>query len=309
VGADPWLSFVMPVWNGERYLGEALRSVQQQGGDGYEVIAVDDGSTDGSAEILRSWERLLPLRVIRRARGGNWVAATNAGLREARGAYACFLHQDDLWLPGRLGALAREAASEPTLIVHPAVFVGPDGAKLGEWRCPLPAGDVDARVFTQRLLVQNFVAIPTAAFSRAAALRDGGLDESLWYTADWDLWLRLAALGRIRYLQSAFAAFRVHPESQTVVRNDLGERRRQLETVLDRHRQDALPGVRRAARFSIEVNVALAALAAGAQPPWRPLLAAFSRLGPAASLRYLRDSRISERVGARLRLRFSRSAG
>jgi glycosyltransferase involved in cell wall biosynthesis len=303
---DPWLSIVMPVWNGERYVGEALQSVREQGGDGYELIAVDDGSTDGSPGILRSWERLLPLRTIRRARGGNWVAATNVGLREARGTYVCFLHQDDLWLPGRLGAIAREAASEPTLVLHPALFVGPEGRTLGEWRCPLPAGDVDPRLFAERILVQNFVAIPCAAFLRAAALRGGGLDESLWYTADWDLWLRLAALGRIRYLQSAFAAFRVHAGSQTVLRNDVGERRRQLETVLDRHRANAAPGAWRAARFSVEVNIALAALAAGAAPPWRPLLAAFSRLGPAGSVRYLRDSRIAERLGARLRLRFSR---
>jgi glycosyltransferase involved in cell wall biosynthesis len=306
---NPWLSIVMPVWNGERYLAEALQSIRQQGGGGYEVIAVDDGSSDATPAILRSWEGLLPLRVIRRERGGNWVAATNAGLREAQGVYACFLHQDDLWLPGRLGAIEREASSEPALILHPAVFVGPEGRRLGCWNCPLSPGEVDPRSFAERLLVQNFVAIPTPAFLRTAALRDGGLDESLWYTADWDLWLRLATAGRIRYLRSAFAAFRVHSASQTVVRNDLGERRRQLETVLERHEGNAPGAVRRAARFSLEVNVALAALGGGARPPWRPFLAAFARLGLAGSLRYLRDSRISERVGARLRLRLSEAAG
>jgi glycosyltransferase involved in cell wall biosynthesis len=300
---DPWLSIVMPVWNGERYLTEALQSVREQGGFGYEVIAVDDGSTDASPRILRSWADLLPLRIIRRERGGNWVAATNAGLREARGVYACFLHQDDLWLPGRLGALEREAASQPALILHPAVFVGPDGRRLGQWQCPLAPGEVDPAFFAERLLVQNFVAIPAPAFLREAALRDGGLDEALWYTADWDLWLRLASAGRIRYLQSAFAAFRVHPASQTVVRNDLAERHRQLQAVLDRHATSAPAGVQRAARFSLEVNVALAALAGGSRPPWRPLLAALSRLGVAGGVRYLRDSRIAERVGARVRLR------
>ena len=303
--ADPWLSIVMPVWNGERYLTEALQSIRQQGGSGFEVIAVDDGSTDSSPRILHSWEDLLPLRVVRRERGGNWVAATNVGLREARGVYACFLHQDDLWLPGRLGALEREAAYEPALILHPALFVGPDGKRLGEWRCPLAAGEVDPAFFAARLLVQNFVAIPAPAFRRDAALQNGGLDEALWYTADWDLWLRLASAGRIRYLRSAFAAFRVHSASQTVVRNDLAERRRQLEAVLERHGAKASAGIRRAARFSLEVNVALAALAGGARPPWRPLLAALSRLGLAGTIRYLRDSRISERVGARLRLRVS----
>src|SRR5947207_2836516 len=95
-------------------------------------------------------------------------------------------------------------------------------------------------------------AAPGSSAPGSASCRCGGLDESLWYTADWDLWLRLAALGRIRYLQSAFAAFRVHAGSQTVVRNDVGERRRQLETVLDRHRANAAPGAWRAARFSVE---------------------------------------------------------
>jgi GT2 family glycosyltransferase len=245
--SDPWLSIVMPVWNGERYLTEALQSIRQQGGSGYEVVAVDDASTDSSPRILRSWESLLPLRIVRRERGGNWVAATNAGLREARGVYACFLHQDDLWLPGRLGALEREASLDPALVLHPAVFVGPDGKKLGEWKCPLRAGEVDPSFFAERLLVQNFVAIPAPAFLRAAALSEGGLDESLWYTADWDLWLRLARAGRIRYLQSAFAAFRVHGASQTMVRNDVAERRAQLETVLERHGATAPAGVRRAA--------------------------------------------------------------
>ena len=110
----------MPVHNGERYLAQALGSILQEGADGYEVIAVDDGSSDSSAEILAYWERRLPLRRIAR-RGGNWVAATNAGLREARGDYVCFLHQDDLWLPGRLAAIRAEAALAPTLFLHPAV--------------------------------------------------------------------------------------------------------------------------------------------------------------------------------------------
>src|SRR6267142_3224544 len=226
---EPWLSIVMPVWNGERYLADALESVRREGTEGYEVIAVDDGSSDGSPEILRAWERLLPLRRIARDRGGNWVAATNAGLREARGRYACFLHQDDLWLPGRLRAIEREVSAHPALIVHPAVFVGPGGERLGPWRCPLPEGEVDPGLFAERLIVQNFIAIPAPVFEREAALRAGGMDESLWYTADWDFWLRLAREGTIRHLAAPLAGFRVHPASQTMVRTDAVDRRRQLE--------------------------------------------------------------------------------
>jgi len=298
----------MPVWNGERYLPEALQTIREEGTEGYEVIAVDDGSSDGSPEILRHWERRLPLRQVARQRGGNWVEATNAGLREARGEYVCFLHQDDLWLPGRLAAIAREARMAPTLIVHPSLFVGPDGGRLGTWRCPLPEGEVDPRLFADRLIVQNFIAVPAPAFKRETALRLGGMDERLWYAADWDLWLRLGREGTIRYFASALAAFRVHPGSQTVVRNDLADRRSQLETVLERHGADAPPAARRAARFSIELNVALLAAASRAAVPWSPLLRALLRLGPGSWARYLRDSRIVERVRARLHLR-RRAAG
>jgi GT2 family glycosyltransferase len=305
---DPWLSVVMPVFNGERYLEQALESVRAEGAAGCEVVAIDDGSSDRSPEILRAWERRLPLRILR-GRGGNWVAATNAGLREARGEYACFLHQDDLWLPGRLAALRREAESGPALILHPALFVGPDGGRLGTWRCPLPEGEVEARLLVERLLVQNFIAAPAPAFARKAVLRVSGMDESLWYTADWDLWLKLARQGPIRHVGSALAAFRVHGESQTVRRREPGDRRRQLETVLERHSGGAPSDVRRAARFSLELNLALAAGANGSPFPWRALLQAFSRLGPASGARYLRDSRIVERIRARLRVRGALAPG
>ncbi|MGZ6125219.1 MAG: glycosyltransferase [Myxococcales bacterium] len=301
----PWLSIVMPAWNGERYLAEALQSVRQEGTRGYEVVAIDDGSTDRTPEILRSWADKVPLRIVTRPGRGNWVAASNAALREARGRYACFLHQDDLWLSGRLAALQREASRDPAIVVHSASFLGPGGETLGSWRCPLPEGDVDPRLFLERLIVQNFIAIPAPAFLREAALRAGGMDESLWYTADWDLWLRLGREGPIRHLRAELAAFRVHPASQTMVRTDLADRRRQLEAVLERHAGGLPLAAQRAARFSLEMNLALAAAASGGRVPWGPLARSLSRLGASGLRRYLRDSRIFERVGARVRLRRS----
>lgn len=305
----PWLSIVMPAWNGERYLAEALQSVRQEGIDGYEVVAIDDGSTDRTPQILSAWAEKLPLRIVTRPGRGNWVAATNAALREARGRYACFLHQDDLWLSGRLAALRQEASRDPALVVHSASFLGPGGETLGSWRCPLPEGEVDPRLFLERLIVQNFIAIPAPAFRREVALRIGGMDESLWYTADWDLWLRLGREGPIRHLPLELAAFRVHPASQTMVRTDLLDRRRQLEAVLQRHSAGLPAAAQRAARFSLEMNLALAAAASGGRVPWGSLLATLSRLGPSGLRRYLRDSRIFERVGARLRLRRSDPIG
>ena len=149
--------------------------------------------------------------------------------------------------------------------------------------------------------MQNFIAIPAPVFEREAALRAGGMDESLWYTADWDFWLRLAREGTIRYLDAPLAGFRVHPASQTMVRTDAADRRRQLEAVLERHARALPHAVQRAARLSVEVNLALAAKRGAVR--WSALLGALARLGPAGFRRYLRDSRIVERVAARLRLR------
>ena len=63
-------------------------------------------------------------------------------------------------------------------------------------------------LFVERLAVQNFIAIPAAAFDRELALRLGTMDESLWYTADWDLWLRLGRAGNVRHIRSPLAASR-----------------------------------------------------------------------------------------------------
>ena len=309
---SPLLSVVMPTYNGERYLAPALESLLGQLDGGVELVVVDDGSTDGTVELVERLTRGTTTRVLRPGRLGNWVAATNLGLREARGEWACFLHQDDLWLPGRL---ARLRAVLPTargaLVVHDTRFVDPGGALLGHWTCPLPAGDVEPDAFVERLLVQNFVSINAGTFRRAAALEQGGLDERLWFSADWDLWLRLAGSGPVRVLREELGAYRVHPESQTAARKiGAGEWEDQLGSVLDRHLA-AWPvaggrrgAVERAARCSISVNSALAVAARGGRVAWRPLAARLLGLGPPGWRRYLRDSRIVQRLAPRLRLRW-----
>ncbi len=312
----PWLSVVMPTYNGARWVSHALESVARQPVDGLEVLIVDDGSSDGTLELVRAFEGSVPLRRIPHQPGGNWVRATNVGLRAARGRHACLLHQDDLWLPGRIEAIrnALARAPEARLLLHPTLLVGANGERLGAWGCPLQQGRVEPAKFVERLLVQNFIAIPAPVFDTQLAVRSGGLDESLWYTADWDLWLRLGAAAPVCFLDQPLAAFRVHTESQTLARRTtFDERLNQLMTVLERH-LERWPGrgsrrreVRRVAELSARVNAAFAAAAHGqkGEAPGR-LLAAFLALGPLGWRRYLRDSRIVERAVPRARLRLQR---
>jgi len=310
-GMNPFLSVIMPVHNGEKFVAAALESVRGQDNEGIELVFVDDGSSDRTAEIVRNFEKSLQIRTISPGRIGNWVTATNLGLREARGDWACFLHQDDLWLPGRIARLRGEMEmAEGPLVLHNAVFVGPDGQWLGPWTCPLTEGVVPPDQFLEHLLVQNFIAIPSPVFRRSAVIDSGGLDEALWFTADWDLWLRLGAMGPIRFIADTLSAFRVHPESQTLTHSlPQNEWEQQLTTVFSRHfpRWEATgkrrARVRAAAVASVAVNAALAAAARGERPRWTGPLWKLLALGPQGWHRYLRDSRIVERVGARLKVR------
>src|SRR5688500_1197642 len=129
----PWLSVIMPVYNGESFLPRALESIAAQADPGVEVLALDDGSGDRSPEILKSWATRLPLRLSQSGRCGNWVAVTNRGLEMPAGESACFLHQDDAWLPDRLKAMRQVIASTPSgdFVVHATQYVDRQGRSLG----------------------------------------------------------------------------------------------------------------------------------------------------------------------------------
>ncbi len=193
-------------------------------------------------------------------------------------------------------------------LVHPVVFIDGTGRRIMRWRCPLPAGrPLPPRFVHERLLVQNFIAMPAPTFSRAAVVGSGGMDETLWYTADWDLWLRATARVPTVYVPETFAAYRLHASAQTVKRSmDAAVFREQHAIVLERHADVCGPHDPRllqVAHWSIDANVALSEVFHGERPRLGALAAGFVRLGPAGWRRYVRDSRIVERSGSRASMR------
>jgi hypothetical protein len=221
------------------------------------------------------------------------------------------LHKDDLWLPNRCSKVRRWLAAHPLGIMHlhSAEIIDETGKRLGTWRCPLSSGDapVPPPVMLERLLVQNFIAVPTPTIRRDAYLKVGGLDERLWYTADWDLYLKLLSTGEVYYHSDPLACFRIHDSSLTMSGSrNVGDFRSQMETVLDRHigvltaRRDR---TRRLAMASIDVNVALAAASEGKPGQLLKALTNLFGLGPREVFRFFRHSRIIERAYPRLRAR------
>jgi glycosyltransferase involved in cell wall biosynthesis len=312
--ATPWLSLVIPSYRGEKWIETALDSVAAQSPEGIEVLLVDGGPTSAAVDIARTYCSRLRLRIFERNDLDSWHTKTNFAVQMAEAEHICWLGVDDVWLPERAAAVRGWIEESPQVPLHlsSCVLIDRDGNVLGCWRCPLPYGrELSSPLVCQRLLVQNFIAAPTAVFRRDAWLRCGGLDEQLWYTADWDIWLKLAGTGPVIYHNAATVGFRIHGASLTVTGSrDSADFKRQMEIVLERHLVRAVDDVRsieRSARTSIEVNVAAAAAAAG---DWRGLPHAaweVCKLGPLGVGRYLRDSRIWERTLPRVRAKLSGS--
>ena len=302
----------MPTYNGAAYLPAALDSLVSQGRSDFEVIAVDDGSTDATKEILRSYASRLSLKIISRQHEGNWIANTNVGMAATEGRYLCILHQDDIWAPHRVRELARLIARWPEarLVLHPARFINSRGKQVGLWRCPLPnaARYLRPREVLERLLVQDFLGACAPVFRKDTAVEVGWMDEGLWYTGDWDFWLKLARVGRTLYHPSPLISFRIHPLSQTSLgANGSEELRRQYAAVLSRHlptcqwSQSDLKHISRIAWFSADMNLALMRMTNGQPVDWLHLCSRFVKLGTDGWYRFLRDSRIMDRGSSRLR--------
>src|SRR5271165_1590252 len=285
----PWLSVIVPCFNGERWLAAALQSVVDQKDGGIEVIVIDGSATDASLKIVDSFAGKLLIRAEHRPDLLSWTAKTNFGVERARGDRICMLHVDDLWLPTRCAELRKwlSTQSDGVMHLHPCYIIDEAARRLGLWRCPLPAGDspVPGHFLIERLLVQNFIGIAAPTIRRDAYLSVGGLDNALWYTADWDLYLKLAAIGSAYYHSSPLACIRVHKGSLTVSGSrDSVDFRNQHQVIVDRHadqlspesRADILP----VAAASINVNTALAAAMAGQFGQLSKALVSILTLGP-----------------------------
>jgi GT2 family glycosyltransferase len=307
---DTWLSVVMPTYNGSRYISTALESIASEFAGDVEVIVVDDCSTDETPRLLKGTARRIPLHVVRNERQLGWVAATNVGFRLARGEWLCTLHQDDLWVTGHVSALRDAVRSSPEagLIVGASIFIDDAGRPLGRWRLPWRGTSPDREEIARRLYVQNFLAIPATCIRADTLRKVGALDEHLWYTADWDLWLRLARVTPVVTARGPLAGFRVHALSQTISRSlDIASFERQLRLVQERHRWAAGGdrSVLAAGEAATRTNVALATMMHGARPNLGSLAEAAITMPPAGWVRYFRDSRIIDRALPRVRLRLT----
>jgi glycosyltransferase involved in cell wall biosynthesis len=189
----PVVSILLPCYNAERTLEEALESIASQTLSDYELVAVDDGSTDGTLRLLEDWaSRDGRLRVISRVHAGI-SAALNAGLEVCQAGYVARMDADDRSHPERLAEQVAYLDGHPDVAVVSCLVKGFPQEQVREgfriyidWLNSL----VTDEEIKREIFVESPLAHPSVVFRKAAILRLGGYQECAW-PEDYDLWLRL----------------------------------------------------------------------------------------------------------------------
>jgi glycosyltransferase involved in cell wall biosynthesis len=205
--SGPRVSIVVPVFNGEQYLAEALDSVLQQTYPNLEIIAVDDGSTDRTNSILAGYSGFV--RVLSQQNRGQ-SASLNRAWREAEGSVLGYLSSDDRLEPGAVDELVNSLMASPQCVmVYPDYWlIDSRGRNLKRVHAPdfnLADALIDCVCPTG----------PGALFRSSVLTQVGGWDEGLRQIPDWEFILRAGLCGDIRRHPVPLAFFRVHEGSQT----------------------------------------------------------------------------------------------
>ncbi len=211
----PAVSVLMPVFNGERHLREAMESVLQQTFRDWELLVVDDGSTDGSGEIAASFGDGR-VRVIRNDQNAGLVATLNRGLAEARGDFVARLDADDVCSPDRLAEQVSFARGNPAvpLIGCDAGLIAEDGRYAGRWRT---AGSAD--LVRWELCFRTPFAHSSAFFRRKVIVEKFGGYRERRASEDLDLWSRIGREHPVVTLRRPLVKYRQRSGSIMAVAN------------------------------------------------------------------------------------------
>ena len=217
---------IIPAYNSEAYLAQAIDSALGQRGVDVEVIVIDDGSTDGTWGVIQRYgDAVLGLRM---ERVGPYRSRNHAA-RLASGDWLAFLDADDDWMPDKLVKQLERAGAETDLVYTDRVNFGESG-RVSERQSDL--GQLHEGDLFEPLLMGNFVTLSSVMIRKEAFERLGGFSEERFGVMDWEFWLRYAAEGgRARACSEPLTRYRWHAGA---ISNDHGPRCRDRLQVVQR---------------------------------------------------------------------------
>jgi glycosyltransferase involved in cell wall biosynthesis len=220
--SNPETSVIIPCFNGERFVAEAIESALAQARGPVEVVVVDDGSSDGSVGIVERYADGDRVRLIRHGTNRGIAAARNTGVRAARGRYIGFLDQDDLWLENKTArqvpAFERDTNGEVGVVFSAIELRRMDAEGRIQRSAPPPAGieRFGPDELLSRMFLSDFVPTVSTLIRRVCFDDVGYLDESIrGGSDDFDLLVRVATRYRFVYLDEVLAVRRLHEANYT----------------------------------------------------------------------------------------------
>lgn len=214
--SDPAISVVMPVYNARPYLAEAVESVLGQTCGDFELLLIDDGSTDGSREDIEGFKDRR-VRLFLREHAG-LINVLNFGLAEARAPVIARMDSDDVSLPERFERQLAFLRAHPEVVVlgTRVRFIDAEGRPIRDPFAPPEEHEDLVRALVDPLAA-NPIFHPSAMFRREAALACGGYRTPFVVCEDWDFWVRIARLGRLHVLPEVLLLLRKHGQNVTAV--------------------------------------------------------------------------------------------
>ena len=203
------VSAVITAYNAEKYIAETLKSVSAQTYGPMEIIVVDDGSADKTAEIVRT--QFPDVHYIYQRNAGQ-PSARNAGIRNAKGTYIAFVDSDDLWFPQKIARQVEQLTRSQAVWCYCDCLFFHEDLNHVLYRYSAQVRPRTGRVL-EPLLLGNFISSPTPIIRRDALMEIGLWDETVAIAEDWNMWLKLSARFGIEYVDETLAAYRLHGDN------------------------------------------------------------------------------------------------
>ena len=235
----PETTVVITCFNYGHYLKGCIESVLNQSYRDYEIVVIDDGSTDNTSAVMQDYLALPNLKYIRQENGGQ-AKAKNRGIENAQGRFVAFLDADDMWEKEKLQKqLPLFYTDEIGVVFSRARFIDEIGQPLdylvtGKYLVP-HKGKV-----SEFLFLDNFVPFSSSIVRRQCLERCGGFDESFKMGIDWDLWLRLSVLYEFDYIEEPLMTYRMRHTGQ--MSQNAEERQRWSDRIMKQFK-DNYPGI------------------------------------------------------------------
>jgi len=229
----PAVSVVMPIYNGAQYLREALASIRWQTFTDWELVCVNDGSTDESLKILRQFAAIdSRIRIVNQENQGI-VEALNRGVEESRADWIARIDSDDVALPVRLATQWRYIQENPEVVLVGShmLFVDPKGNPICIERYQTTHEGVEQALLGGKA---GSFGHPSVLMRRDKVLEAGGYRKEFEWVEDTDLWLRMIRLGRVANIPQVLVNYRLHEQSVCWNRRALQRERGQQMLALAR---------------------------------------------------------------------------